>query len=106
MQRKAFKVKTYEVFKDPVTGKDELLQVEKLETAEEDVYIVPNAQLIQFMLANRMPEDYKRQHNVKHEGLGGNGIFAHMTDEELAAEAERYTLMDEESEVKTDVTLQ
>lgn len=105
-QRKAFKVKTYEVFTDPVTKKEELLQVEKLETAEEEIYIVPNAQLIQFMLANRMPEEYKRQHNVKHEGVGAGSIWAHMSDEELAAEAKKYAAMDEPETTNTSVTLQ
>lgn len=105
-QRKAFKVKTYEVFKDPVTGKDELLQVEKLETAEEEVYIAPNAQMSMFMLANRMSDEYKRQHNVKHEGIGAAGLWAHMTDEELEAEARKYAELNEPETPNKNVTLQ
>lgn len=104
-QRKAFKVKSYEVFKDPATGKEELLQVEKLETAEEDVFIAPNAQMAMFMLANRMPEEYKRQHNVKHEGMTAGSLWAHMTDEELEAEAKKYAAMVEPDQ-NEGVTLQ
>lgn len=85
-RKTAVRYKTYEEFKDPKTGENVLKPVEKVTIVEDEMYIEPNAQLIQFMLANRMPEHYKRQHHLQHSGSIGGSMFGHLSDEELDAE--------------------
>lgn len=83
------KYKVFEKFKvtDPKTGQtgDVLKQVEKIELVEVVDYVPPNANLLQFMLTNRLPDSYKKKEHIEHGGNIGNS-YAYMSDEELEAE--------------------
>lgn len=65
---------------------EELKQVEKIEMVEVTEFVPPNANLLQFMLTNRLPDQYKKKEHVEHGGTIGQSDYGYMTDEELAAE--------------------
>lgn len=79
------KVKTFKAFEvtDQKTGQTGtvLKQVEEVKLVETHDYIQPNANLLQFMLTNRLPNDYQRKENIHH--TGNIGRYENMTDEEL-----------------------
>lgn len=80
----AVKYKTVKVFKNPKTGEEELRNVEEVKIVDVMEYVPPNAQLLQFMLYNRLPEHYRKTEHVNVTG-NGNGL-SNLSDEELEAE--------------------
>lgn len=84
----AVKYKTYKEFLNPKTGEKELKPVEEVKVVDVTEYVAPNAQLLQFMLYNRMPDQYRKTEHVQHSG--GISDLGYMSDEELEAEMRRY----------------
>jgi len=84
IEKQAIKIKTYEQYTDPKTAETVLKPVEKVEVVEVESFVAPNAKLLQFMLTNRMPDQYKNKEHV--DIVGGAGGFGYRSDEELEAE--------------------
>lgn len=88
----AVKIKTYKTFEvtDPKTGQTgtEIKQVEEVVMVPQDEYIQPNANLLQFMLTNRLPQDYQRKESIHH--TGSISRFDDLSDAELEAQLRKY----------------
>lgn len=84
-EREAVRYKTYEEFRNPKTGEMELKSVEKVKVVDVERFVPANANLLQFMLTNRLPDQYKKKEHVEHAGSIGQGDYGYMTDEELDA---------------------
>lgn len=77
--------KTYKEFIDPDKGKV-LKPVEEVIVVPVEKHVYPNATITQFMLRNRMPEQYKDKQQIEH--IGSND-YDYLTDEELDKELEK-----------------
>lgn len=87
-----FKVKTFEEFVDPETGRTSLEEVEVIIDHTYNKFFPPTTAMAIFMLKNRIPADYKDKQDLNHTGsvVTANVDLSYMTDEEIKEALKKY----------------